>query len=154
MKKCALVSVFFVLAFAACACAETSLKAEVDKLNMTTDEYITYKLTVTSSGQDISDVEVPGFQGFRIITQTQSSNVSLIKGELKTIITNTYILVPIRTGTFKIEPSKVKMKDKTLKSEPFQIEVKEGKPKPQPEQEPPQPEAIQPDSEEPLRITL
>ena len=123
--------------------AETTIKAEVDKTNITTDEVITYKLTITSTERKVPQPALPEFVGFRIISQLQSSNVSLIKKEVKTSIVHTYILDPDKIGILNIEPSKIKIDDEIISSDAFQIEVKEGKIKPEPKEELPLPEDTQ-----------
>ncbi len=44
-------AILFILSYATTASADTSLKAEVDKLSLTTDEDLTYKLVITSSAK-------------------------------------------------------------------------------------------------------
>ncbi len=153
-NKSIVVAILFILFFSINVSAETTIKAEVDKTSITTDEVMTYKLIITSTEKKIPIPELPRFDGFRIISRLQSSSVSLIKKESKVTITYTYILAPDKTGTLEIGPSKIKIKDKILSSDAFEIEVKQGKARLQPKGEPTLPEEIQPDSEQPLIITL
>lgn len=118
--------------------AQTSIKAEVDKISLTTDETLTYKLTVTSSEKKIPSPDLPKFEGFIVVSKAQSSKVSFVKGNIKTVLIYTYILAPIDIGRFKIEPSSIKIKDKTYSTEVFKIQVIQGKAKPKvsPEEKP------------------
>jgi hypothetical protein len=124
-------AVFFFL-FAGQALAQTSIKAEVDKTGITTDENIIYKVTVTSLAKKVPGPELPKFEGFYILSQAQSSTISLAKGKkLQSILVYVYILVPKETGKFKIEPSRIKVDGKAYVSGAFEIEVKPGTAKPQ-----------------------
>ena len=126
------------------AFAETTIKAGVDKVNITTDEVVSYKLTIAATQKNIPKPELPQFDAFRVVSQVQSSNVSLSKKDIKTTIAHTYILAPIQAGSFKIEPTKITIDNQTFSSDAFEIEVKQGKVKPQ---------KIQPETEQP-QITL
>jgi len=156
MEKVIILLVIFMSLFIAEAFAQTSIKAEVDKTIVTTDDIITYKLIITSSEKNIPKPQLPKFTGFKIISSAQSSTVSFIKGNVKTIVVYAFVLIPTDKGTFKIEPSSIKIKNETFSTGSFEIEVQQGKPKPkgEPEQKPPQPEETQPETEEQPQITL
>ena len=68
MKKVIILSVIFTSLFIAEAFAQTSIKAEVDKTIVTTDDAITYKLIITSSEENIPKPQLPRFTGFKIIS--------------------------------------------------------------------------------------
>ena len=156
MKKIIILSVIFTSLFIAKAFAQASIKAEVDKTTVTSDDIITYKLIITSSEKNIPKPQLPKFTGFKIISSAQSSTVSFIKGDVKTIVVYAFVLIPTDKGTFKIEPSSIKIKNETYSTGTLEIEVKQGKvkPKAEPEQKPPQPEETQPETEEQPQITL
>jgi len=128
MKK--IISVFitgiFVFIFFAYASAEISLKAEVDKKQLNTDETVTYKLALTSSEKNIPQPQMPKFGGFRILSQAQSSTVTFNNSKLKSILIFAYILAPEAAGKYKIEPAQIKAKNVQYQSEAFEIEVTPG----------------------------
>ena len=134
--------------FAVSAFAETLIEAEVDKTQMTTDEMITYKVTISSAQKNIPAPQIPEFEGFDVLSQIQSSSFSLGRNESKADLVFTYILVPQEAGNINIPPSQIKVKGKTYSSEAFEIEVKQGKIKPA------LPDDTGPGSEQPLKITL
>jgi len=156
MKKIIILWVIFTSLFIAEAFAQTSIKAEVDKTIATTDDIITYKLIITSSEENIPKPQLPKFRGFKIISSAQSSTVSFIKGNVKTIVVYAFVLVPTDIGKFKIEPSSIKIKNETYSTGTIEIEVKQGKvkPKAQPQQKLPLPEETQPETEEQPQISL
>lgn len=137
------------------ALAEISIKAEVDKTSISTDETLTYKLIITSTDNEAPEPEVPKFTGFNVISQAESSTFSYLKTGPKTILVLAFILAPNDIGKFKIEPSLIKLKGKAYSTDSFEIEVTQGKSKPQvpPEEKPSLPEEFQPESGQP-KITL
>ncbi len=156
MKKIIILLGIFASLFIATAFAQTSIKAEVDKMSLTTDEALTYKLTITSFEKDIPTPQLPKFTGFDAISSAQSSAMTFTKGGVKSIVTYAFVLVPTGIGKFKIEPSQIKTKNKTFSSGDFEIEVKQGKGslQAQPQQKTPIPEETPPETEESPQITL
>jgi hypothetical protein len=116
----------FVLVWPQLASAETTIQATVDKTNVTTDDSITYTVSIASSEKVIPNPTLPAFERFSIIAQQQSSNISFGKSGIVSSITLTLSLVPVGAGTFAIEPAQIKVKDKIYKSDSFTIEVKPG----------------------------
>lgn len=155
MKKTGILSLLFISLFTAAAFGETSIKAEVDKTSLTADDSFTYKLTITSSEENMPAPALSKFTGFKILSSAQSSTMSVIKNNIKTIIAYTFILAPANIGRFNIEASTIKIKKETYSTPAFVIEVKPGKtrPKAKPKEKPLLPEEIQPETEEP-QITL
>jgi len=138
-----LISLFFVVN----AFAETNIKSTVDKSKLTTDQYLTYKVTVTSDESYIPLPQVPEFKGFNILSSDQASSMSFTKDGTESTLACTIILAPLETGKLKIEPSKVTVNSKVHSSQGFEIEVSPGKEKPSPQ------EKVQPESENP-KVTL
>lgn len=114
------------------AFAETTIKAEVDKKSLTTDADLTYKIVIISSEKEISSPLPPSFVGFNILSQAQSSTVSLVEKEAKSVFVYAFILTPLYAGKFHIGPSAVRAKDKIYSTEAFDIEVRQGEEKPKP----------------------
>lgn len=156
MKFKLIISTLLLILFStAPAFAEISIKAEVDKTSISTDETLTYKLIITSTDNQAPEPEVPKFTGFNVISQAQSSTFSYLKTGPKTVLVFAFILAPLEAGKFKIEPSVIKLKGKTYSADSFEIEVTQGKAKPQaqPEEEPSLPENFPSESEQ-SQITL
>lgn len=107
--------------------AQTQVLAEIDKTTLVEDDNITYKFIITTSENKLPQPQIPAFKDFVIISQAQSSSISFVKGVSKTILTYTFILTPTSIGKFKIEPSSIKIKDKTYSTDSFEIEVKAAK---------------------------
>lgn len=148
-KRTIFCTLFLIMLIIVPALAETTIKAEVDRKVMTTDDELVYKLVVASNKRVLPSPEFPKFEGFSILSQADSSTMSFLKGEIKTILVYAVILVPNGTGKFTISPAMLKLKDKTYSSDSFEIEVTQGKNIPEvlPKEKPPLPG--QPQSEEP-----
>ncbi len=147
MKKVLILFLVFSLFCISFVFAEISLRCEVDKKSISTDDELVYKLIVSSSEKDIPAANPPLFRGFNIISQAQSSTVIFAQSDVKTLLVYTYILIPLAPGKFKIAPGTITVKDKTYASQEIEIEVTEGlkrpgrhpqdKPKTRPEEGPP-----------------
>ncbi|MDD5155048.1 MAG: BatD family protein [Candidatus Omnitrophica bacterium] len=129
MKNKIIILAFLVCCVYTTAFAEVTINAQVDKLSITADETIAYKLVVTSTRKDsILEPVMPDFAGFTVISQAQSSTVSFIEGEVKSVAVYAYILAPKDSGKLKIKPASVKVQDKTISTPEFEIEVKPARP--------------------------
>lgn len=155
MRKPAVVGIVFasLFLFAVGVSAETKILAEVDKSSLNTDETLTYKLIITSSEKKLPAPKLPGFEGFNVISQAQSSTLSFLKSNIKTILVYSFILAPTDTGKLTIEPASIKIEGKTYSADTLEIEVRQGKTEPKPKQKPPLPKRTQPEPEQP-QITL
>jgi len=155
MKKTPFFLIIFIFLFLGTSFAETSVKAEVDKAKITTDEKLTYKLVITSSETKVSQPALPKFNGFTVLSQAQSSTMSFLKGGAKTILVYAFVLAPNEVGKFKLEPAVIKVKEEVYSTAAFEIEVTQGKLKPKlsPEKKPSLSPESPPESAEP-QVTL
>ncbi len=153
--KAIIITLFFLFLFLSTASAEISIKAEVDKTSLSIGETLNYKITINSMGKEQANPKIPKFEGFNVISSVQSSSMSFVKNNIQRNLVYIFILAPLDIGKFKIEPSVIKIGNKTYSTDTFEIEVILGKARPKNplEQRPSQPEKIQPESEEP-QITL
>jgi hypothetical protein len=143
MKSFLIMILFFVFAGLP-AFADTSIKAEVNKTSISTDNTLTYKLELTTTERNLPNLKLPKFEGFQVISQAQSSNVSFEKDEMKSQAVFEFILAPAEAGKFKIEPSVVQTKGKAYSTDSFEIDVTQGKPRPPSLKEKPPPESEEP----------
>lgn len=149
MKKILLFIASSILLCQAVAFAETAIKSEADKTALSTDETLIYKVIVTSSEEKLPLPQLPKFEGFKVISQAQSSTASFAGKEIKTILVYAFILVPLEKGKLKIPSATIKVKEKIYSTDPLEIEVTQGKQnlKPQPKEKPPLPKETVPESE-------
>lgn len=154
MKKTISTVVTFIFFFVSLVFAQTTIKAEVDKTKLTTDEVLAYKITIISDESQLPHSRMPEFGGFNLVSSLQSQSLSFAPNSVKTTLIYTFVLAPTAVGKFKIQPSEIKIKNQIFSTETFEIEVIEGKRKMQGplKKKPIQPQEI-PESEEP-QITL
>lgn len=144
MKKIAAACFIFAVLFIGTVFAKETITAEVDKLKVTTDDEVTYKLNIVSQKENSSFPQLPDFKGFQVVSQAQSTTVSFQKGQPDVLMTYVYILVPNAAGKFTIGPSSVKINGKAYSTQSFEIEVTQGKNPPQPKQPEEEPDEGQP----------
>ncbi|MCU0651774.1 MAG: BatD family protein [Candidatus Omnitrophica bacterium] len=137
LKKFIIFAVLFLLSSAP-ALAQTSIKAEIDKQSISTDEALTYKIIIVSTEKQIPRPQLPAFEGFNVVSQAQSTSVNFSSAGVKNAAVFIYILVPNKTGEIEIKPSSIKVDNQVLSSDSFKIQVKQGKSKPQPKLNPKQ----------------
>ncbi|MDD2752814.1 MAG: BatD family protein [Candidatus Omnitrophica bacterium] len=136
------------------AFAQDTIKAEINKNKLSTDEVLIYKLVIASSQTQFPQAQLPKFDGFNILSQSQSTTLALENNGWKTSLIYEFILAPLTVGTLKIDPASIKIKGQTFSSDPFEVEVTQGKLMPRaPGKNPSLPDKSLPESEEP-KITL
>lgn len=140
MKKIIILVKIFMLTFVAASFAYTDISAQVDKLSLTCDDTLSYKITITSTDQNTPGPLLPKFEGFNVASKAQTSTISFAKNKIKTVSTYAFILAPKNAGTIKIEPAQINIEGSVYKTKDFQIEVTQGSPKPNP-----LPQEIQPE---------
>ncbi|MCM8792269.1 MAG: BatD family protein, partial [Candidatus Omnitrophica bacterium] len=86
---------------------------------------ITYKLIIISDEKVIPSPKLPTFSGFLILSQNQSSSISLSNRDIKTKVSYIVILAPKDIGKLKIEPSSIRVRGKVYYTDGFEIEVKD-----------------------------
>ncbi len=93
-----------------------------------------FQLTVTVSGKDSGDAEVPrlpALQGFQIVAgPSVGSQFQWINGRTSSSKSFTYVLLPEKTGQFTLDPVEVRVGGKTFKTQPITIRVTNATPQP------------------------
>ncbi|MDD2689351.1 MAG: BatD family protein [Candidatus Omnitrophica bacterium] len=154
MKKILILMALSILLCQMPAFAQTVIKSEVDKTTLSIDETLLYKVIITSSENKLPLPQLPKFEGFKVISQAQSSTASFAGNEIKTILVYAFVLAPLEKGKLKIPPSTITVKEKAYSTDALEIEITQGKQnlKPQPKEKPSLPEKSIPESEEPQTI--
>lgn len=140
-NRAVIVTLFFLFLFLGAAFAQGPIKAEVDKTSLAMGETLNYKITINYTGKEHARPKIPKFEGFRVVSSAQSSNVSFVKNNIQRNTVYIYILAPTAAGNFKIEPTTIKIGKDAYASDTFKIEVQPAppdKPLPLPESDQPQ----------------
>jgi len=125
LKKTLVLFLAIFILFTSTVFAEVSLRCEVDKKTISIGEQLVYKLIIRYSEKNLPTPKLPKFDGFKIISQAQSSAVVYGPDSVKNQLAYTYILVPLQPGNFTFEPSTVMIQGKTHACEEVKIEVTE-----------------------------
>ena len=87
-----------------------------------------FQVTFTLKNADGTNFSPPDFKGFRILSGPSSSmRTTIVNGVMTREVSYSYTLQPTRTGRFTIGSASVRVRGKTLRTEPIEIEVVEGK---------------------------
>ncbi|MFH1508286.1 MAG: BatD family protein [Candidatus Omnitrophota bacterium] len=103
--------------------ALTTITAEVDKFKITAQETVNYKITIESDEKNLPLPEIPDFEGFFLLSQSQTSQLSLTGKDIKNIAVYVFVLAAIESGILNIGPTLIKTNSGVLKTEEFEIEV-------------------------------
>ena len=106
---------------------EIGLTARVDENEISLEEHIQLSLTV-SGVMSAPEPQLPPLPGFRIRSSSTSSSTQIINGQMNVSVTYLYQLVPLKTGSFIIEPAILKLAGVTYQTEPITIIVSKPDP--------------------------
>lgn len=129
LSKAALQLLFFVgISLGVCAQADEApvkIKASVDKNEAALNNYLNYRVVISSSrGLDNPTIKLPGLdKDFIILSSARSQNISIAKMMTVSEIIIDYILQPKKAGEVTIEAVELSYQGKVYKSESLTITV-------------------------------
>lgn len=100
---------------------DAKLSVSIDRENVLMGN--PFQVSFTLENISSRKFEVPIFNDFDIISTSQSSQTSIINGDISESTTFTYILAPRNEGTFYIDPITVETKDGVLETEPLEVVI-------------------------------
>ena len=107
--------------------AQSPVLAEVNRTSLTTDE--TLSLTVTVTGGSIVNApqpSLPSLKGFNIVGRSSSSQISIVNGDMSSLVVYVYRLQPYEAGDLVIEPISVSIDGQTYSTQPITVRVSQG----------------------------
>ncbi len=117
-------TVIFCWLFVVTAVAQTPVTVTLDRTTLTTDDQL--RVGVTIDGQ-INDLPTPpDFDGFNFLGRTQSSQTTIINGDMQSLITVIYTLRPVLTGTLTIGAFEMIVDGIPITTEPQTVAVTQG----------------------------
>ncbi|HRQ37043.1 MAG TPA: BatD family protein [Chloroflexota bacterium] len=97
--------------------------ATVDRNSVTTDETIVLSVVVNGFN---ARPELPTLTGFNVVGSSQSTQISVINGDMSVQGVYQFRLQPTQTGTLTIDPVTVTVNGQSFSTRPMQVEVKQG----------------------------
>ena len=119
-------AVAVLLASAPGASAQPTVRAEIDKTSLSTDDTLLLTIIVTGDFQRLSPPTLPAFEGFDVVGTSYSSATSLVNGRRSFEGRYLYQLRPIQLGRLTIDPVEVTIDGQSFRTEPLPVEVLPG----------------------------
>lgn len=119
-------AVAVLLASAPGARAQPTVRAEIDKTSLSTDDTLLLTIIVTGDFQRLSPPTLPAFEGFDVVGTSYSSATSLVNGRRSFEGRYLYQLRPIQLGRLTIDPVEVTIDGQSFRTEPLPVEVLPG----------------------------
>ena len=103
---------------------EAKFSVKVSKTTVKTNAKFNVEFILENAGG--GQFQAPKFEDFTVVGgPNQSSQMSIMNGEMSQSMTYTYTLMPKKTGDFVLPAASMKLKNETLKSEKVKIKVTE-----------------------------
>jgi hypothetical protein len=104
------------------------VKADVDEIEVPTDQLITLTVTVDGVIEQLGDPILPLLDGMQILTSTRSSWFSLVDGTITSHAVFSYRLRPVEPGIFTIPSISVDVNGATYGTKPIIVSVTQAAP--------------------------
>jgi hypothetical protein len=124
-----LLSVCFVfLAFSAASAAEFQISASLDRNQMTMSEQAVLSVTVSGSGSQVPDPQLPALPDFQVYNAGRSQNFTWINGKASASVTHNFVLTPSKEGQFTIPPIRLESQGEQVETPSLALAVAKGDP--------------------------
>jgi tetratricopeptide (TPR) repeat protein len=108
------------------AADEPTVRAEVDRTQITLDDRITLEVIVEGRVRSIEDPQFPPLDDFDVYGNTRSQSMQIVNGVMSVSTSFIYVLAPKRDGTLAIGAFTVRAGGKEYKTAPIAITVGGG----------------------------
>ena len=118
---------FFLLITAGTLFAQ-KFEMTADRTKVGVNERFQVYLTFEKNDNDnVSDLNPPSFEGFRILSgPNQSTNMQIINGNVSSSISFSYILTPQKVGSYTINKAQISYKGKKYETNTLNVQVIQG----------------------------
>ena len=99
-----------------------SVTATVDKTSLTIEDVLRLSIVIQGT-QNTPPPELPSLPSFRVTAAGTSSSTQYINTQRSVSITHNYRLTPMKTGTVRIGPARVRINGDTYSTQPITIEI-------------------------------
>ena len=121
--------IFFIISFVLCIfsqafAADLTFSASVNKDSVALDDTLQYTLTISGNNAGAAPgPELPKFSNLNVVSQSQSSNFSIVNGQMSSSKSFIYALQPEKMGKAHIGQAAINIGGKTYTTEPIEITV-------------------------------
>jgi hypothetical protein len=112
--------------YAQSSTSQAVLHAEIDRNNITTDDTIILTVTVDMFESGLSSPQLPALDGFQIVSQNNSSQISMVNGDMTVQEIYQYYLRPENVGNIIIDPITLTIHGTVYSTEPIIVNVSQG----------------------------
>jgi hypothetical protein len=99
------------------------VRVSLSKDTVGMDEQAILEVEVSGATQDMPTPNLPPLPMFEIYSQGRSTSVSIVNGQMQASVTNRYLLLPSRAGTYPIENVSVVYQNKRYVGNPVSLTV-------------------------------
>ena len=102
-----------------------SVTATVDKTSLSIEDVLRLSIVIQGT-QNTPPPELPSLPSFRVAAAGTSSSTQYINTQRSVSITHNYRLTPMKTGTVRIGPARVRINGDTYSTQPITIEIQKS----------------------------
>ncbi len=117
---------FSLLSLPAYAQTQDVVFAEVDRNELSTDEFLTLSVTINTGSGPASEPGLSNLDGFDVVGTSTSTQMSIINGAISSEKMFHYTLRPRAAGVFTIGPIMVVQNGQTFDTHPITVNVSQG----------------------------
>ncbi len=114
------------LPFAMLFGADFQVSASLDRNQIALNEQAVLSLTISGSGGDLPQPQLPGTADFQIYNAGRSQNYTWVNGKASASVTYNFVLTPLKEGHFTIPPIRVEAQGQTAETAPLTLDVVKG----------------------------
>lgn len=122
----ALALVFALFTSPAHAQSPYGLQAQVDANEITTDDTVTFTLTLTTPNGSAPQLDLPALDGFNVVGTQTGSQYSIVNGQASASTNYAFELQPTRTGDLVIPSLHLDLNGQRLSTEAIAVQVTQG----------------------------
>ena len=106
--------------------ADFQIGASLDRNQIAMNEQAVLSVTVTGSGNDLPQPQLPGMADFQVYNAGRSQSFTWINGKASASVTYNYVLTPMKEGHFTIPGVRIQAQGQTAETPPMTLDVEKG----------------------------
>ena len=106
--------------------ADFQVSASLDRNQIALNEQAVLSLTISGSGNDLPQPQLPGLTDFQVYNAGRSQNFTWINGKASASVTYNFVLTPMREGHFTIPGMRIQAQGQTAETAPLTLDVVKG----------------------------